>query len=116
GRAAGRASVAMTWSHASRGLRVAAVAAAFVVGGGAAAVSRAVAQQNQNFDDVQMDVQHVSGGVYMIAGAGGNTTVFTGPDGVMVVDTQFAPVSDKIIDAIRTFTDGPIRWIVNTHL
>jgi glyoxylase-like metal-dependent hydrolase (beta-lactamase superfamily II) len=100
----------------SRMLRVAAVAVAFAVGGGAAAVSRAVAQQTQNFDAVEMDVQHVSGGVHMIVGAGGNTTVFTGPEGVMVVDTQFAPVSAKVIDAIRTFTDGPIRWIVNTHL
>jgi glyoxylase-like metal-dependent hydrolase (beta-lactamase superfamily II) len=63
-----------------------------------------------------MDVQHVSGGVYMVVGAGGNTTLSIGPDGVMVVDTQFAPVSDKLIGAIRTLTDAPIRWIVNTHM
>jgi cyclase len=100
----------------SRALRIAAVVLAVLCGGGTAAVSRALAQQNQNFDTVEMDVQHVSGGVYMIVGAGGNTTVFTGPEGTMVVDTQFAQVSGKVIDAIRKISDAPIRWIVNTHL
>ena len=79
-------------------------------------MSRARAQQDQNFDAVQMDVQQVSGGVYMVVGDGGNTTVFTGPDGVMIVDTQYAPLSGKVLDAIRTISDQPIRWIVNTHL
>src|SRR5688572_27990033 len=73
-------------------LRGAAVALAMVAGGVVVA-ERARAQQTQNYDTVKMDVQHVSGGVYMIVGAGGNTTVFTGPEGVMVVDTQVAPLS-----------------------
>jgi glyoxylase-like metal-dependent hydrolase (beta-lactamase superfamily II) len=102
--------------HTSRLLRVLAIVAAVGAGGGAAFVTRAVAWQNQNFDAVQMDVQQVSGNVYMIVGAGGNTTVFTGPEGVLVVDTQFAPLSGKILDAIRKLSDQPIRWIVNTHL
>ena len=93
-----------------------AVVLAILIGAGAAAVSRATAQQNQDFDAVQMDVQQVSGGVYMIVGAGGNTTVFTGPEGVMVVDTQFAPLSGKLLDAIRKISDAPIRWVVNTHV
>jgi glyoxylase-like metal-dependent hydrolase (beta-lactamase superfamily II) len=92
--------------------------------GTGAAVSRPLAQQNpsaslgasQNFDDVQMDVQHVSGGVYMVVGAGGNTTVHVGPEGVLVVDTQYAPLSGRILAEIHRITDAPIRWIVNTHL
>jgi glyoxylase-like metal-dependent hydrolase (beta-lactamase superfamily II) len=100
----------------SRAVRVAAVAAAVIVGAGSALVTRAVAQQNQNFDAVQMDVQRVSGNVYMVVGAGGNTTVFTGPEGVLVVDTQFAPLSGKLLDVIRKLSDQPIRWIVNTHM
>lgn len=95
-----------------------------VATGAGAAVTRPFAQQapstslgaSQNFDSVQMDVQHVSGGVYMVAGAGGNTTVHVGPEGVLVVDTQYAPLSGKILAEIRTITDAPIRWIVNTHL
>jgi glyoxylase-like metal-dependent hydrolase (beta-lactamase superfamily II) len=63
-----------------------------------------------------MDVQHVSGGVYMMVGAGGNTTIHIGPDGVLIVDTQFAPLSGKILAEVRKLTDLPIRWIVNTHM
>ena len=100
----------------SRSLRILAVGAAVTIGAGSAVVTRAIAQQNQNFDAVQMDVQQVSGNVYMVVGAGGNTTVFTGPEGVLVVDTQFAPLSGKMLDVIRRLSDQPIRWIVNTHM
>jgi glyoxylase-like metal-dependent hydrolase (beta-lactamase superfamily II) len=100
----------------ARAPRIAAVGLAIVCGAGLAVVSRVTAQQ-QDFSSVQLDVQHVSGNVHMIVGAGGNTTVFSGPEGVMVVDTQFAPLSDKILAAINEIADGaPIRWIVNTHL
>ena len=81
-------------------IRLAAVAAAVIAGAAGAAATRAGAQQTQNFDAVQLDIQQVSGNVYMVVGAGGNTTVLTGPEGVMVVDTQFAPLSGKILDAI----------------
>jgi len=49
-------------------------------------------------------------------GAGGNTTVFTGDEGILVVDTQFAPLSTKILAAIRAISDGPIRYVVSTHM
>jgi glyoxylase-like metal-dependent hydrolase (beta-lactamase superfamily II) len=78
-------------------------------------VARAGAQQ-QDFDKIELDIQRVSGNVHMIVGAGGNTTVFTGPEGVLVVDTSFAPMSGKLLDAIRKLSDEPIRWVVNTHL
>ena len=99
----------------SRKARFLSVAAALVVGA-ALAVGTAIAQQNQNFDNVQIDTVKVRDNVYMLVGAGGNTTVFTGPDGIMVVDTQFAPLSTKILNAIRAISDGPIRYIVNTHV
>ena len=70
----------------------------------------------QNFDAVQMQVLHVQGNVYMIAGAGGNTTVQAGDSGVLVVDTQFAPLSAKLLAAIRTFSPKPIHYIINTHV
>jgi glyoxylase-like metal-dependent hydrolase (beta-lactamase superfamily II) len=75
-----------------------------------------VAQQTQNFDAVQEEIVPVRDGVYMLAGAGGNTTVMAGEDGVMVVDTQFAPLSSKILTAIRSISDKPIRYVVNTHM
>ena len=75
----------------------------------------AAAPQQPNFDNVQIRIVHVQGNVYLLNGAGGNTTVQIGNDGVLVVDTQFAPMADKIVAAIRTLTDKPIRYVVNTH-
>jgi cyclase len=100
----------------SRRLRAAAAVAAVSCGAAAAFVNGAVAQQ-QNFDDVRIETIHVRGGVYMLVGAGGNTTVQVGPDGVLVVDTQFAPLSGRILEAIRHIVgDAPIRYVVNTHM
>ncbi len=84
--------------------------------GAALAVGGQAIAQNQNFDAVQIDTVHVRGGVYMLVGAGGNTTIDVGDDGVMVVDTQFGPLSTKILNAIRAISTGPIRYVVNTHV
>ncbi len=84
--------------------------------GGAAALSRPATAQNQNFDAVQIDTVKVRDNIYMLVGAGGNQTVQFGDEGVLVVDTQFAPLSAKLLAAIRTVTDAPIRHIVNTHM
>jgi len=53
--------------------------------------------------------------IYMIVGAGGNITVQTGKDGVLVVDSGLANMSDKVLAAIRSISKGPIRYLVNTH-
>jgi cyclase len=74
------------------------------------------AQQPQNFDNVEIKIQPAQGHVYMLVGSGGNITVQTGADGVLVVDTQYAPLSNKILAAIRTLSNGPIRYIINTHV
>jgi cyclase len=98
----------------SRRSRLVAAAAAVAVGAALAVGGQAIAQ-NQNFDAVQIDTVHVRGGVYMLVGAGGNTTIDVGDEGVLVVDTQFAPLSTKILTAIRAISSGPIRFVVNTH-
>ncbi|HYR91415.1 MAG TPA: MBL fold metallo-hydrolase [Terriglobia bacterium] len=72
------------------------------------------AQQNQNLN-VEVHLLPVQGNVYMLVGAGGNMTVQVGKDGVLLVDTQFAALSPKILAAIRTLSTGPIRYIINTH-
>jgi cyclase len=61
-------------------------------------------------------VLHVQRNVYMIAGAGGNIAVQVGPEGVLVVDVGLADTSDQVLAAIRTLSDQPIRWILNTHM
>jgi cyclase len=74
----------------------------------------AYAQQSPNLNNVEVHILPAQGNVYMLVGAGSNITVQIGKDGVLVVDTQYAPLSDKILAAIRTLSTGPIRYIVNT--
>jgi cyclase len=66
-------------------------------------------------DRVRLTAWHVRDGIYMIVGAGGNTTVQVGDDGVLVVDTKLAAAADVLLDAIRQISDEPIRYVVNTH-
>ena len=75
----------------------------------------AFAQPQQNFDNVEIHVLPVQGNIYMLVGAGGNITVQVGKDGVLLVDTEYAQLSDKILAAIRKISDGPLRYIINTH-
>jgi len=70
----------------------------------------------QNPDNVQLTMAPVQGNVYVLMGDGGNITVQVGKDGVMLVDTGFAPLAPKAMAEIRKLSDGPIRWIVNTHV
>ena len=69
----------------------------------------------QNFDSVQVRVQPLRGGVYMLTGAGGNIGLSVGDEAAFLVDDQYAPLSAKIVAAVRTVTDKPIRFVVNTH-
>lgn len=74
------------------------------------------APQTPNFDNVEIKVLPVQGNIYMLVGAGGNITLSVGDEGVLVVDTQYAPLADKILAAIRGLSKKPIRYIINTHV
>ncbi len=65
--------------------------------------------------DSEVHVWPVQGNIYMIVGAGGNITVQTGKDGILVVDTGLAPMADKVLAAIKSISTGPIRYVINTH-
>ena len=65
--------------------------------------------------DVQIQTISVAPGIHMLIGNGGNIGVSSGPDGVFVIDDQYAPLTQKIVAAIRGFSDQPIRFVVNTH-
>src|ERR1700685_849786 len=69
-----------------------------------------------DFNTVEIHTLPVQGNVYMLVGGGGNVTVQAGKDGVLLVDTNFAELAPKIIVAIRKLSDGPIRYVVNTHV
>ena len=63
----------------------------------------------------ELAIWPVREGIYMIVGAGGNTTVQVGDDGVLVVDTKLGTAADALLAAIREISDKPIRYVVNTH-
>jgi len=69
----------------------------------------------QNFDTVQVRTIKAGEGVYMLTGLGGNIGVSSGPDGVILVDDQYAPLTEKIRAALAGLNPGPIRFILNTH-
>ena len=60
-------------------------------------------------------IEHISGNVYKIFGAGGNTTVFLRADDVVLVDTKLAGNGEAILEQVRSITDKPVGMIVNTH-
>lgn len=89
---------------------------ALVAAAGVLATVTGLAQQ-PNFDDVEVQAFHVQESVYMLVGAGGNVTVQVGDDGVLVVDTQFAEMADKLLATIDDLSGGaPLRYVVNTHV
>jgi cyclase len=63
-----------------------------------------------------LDVVHVQGNVYVIAGDGGNIVVQTGDLGVLVVDSGSGQKTDKVLAAIRKLSDKPIQYLLNTSL
>ncbi|MDV3310517.1 MAG: MBL fold metallo-hydrolase [Cyclobacteriaceae bacterium] len=79
-------------------------------------MSGAALMAQGNFDNVTIETVKIDDNVYMLKGAGGNIGVLTGPDGIIMIDDQFAPLSEKIKDAIRKLGQGDIRFLINTHI
>ncbi len=71
--------------------------------------------QQRDWSKVQMKATKVAGNVYMLEGSGGNIGVSVGPDGILIVDDQFAPLADKIRASLRELGQGKLRFILNTH-
>lgn len=73
------------------------------------------AAAQRDFSKVEMKVQKLADGMYIMTGAGGNIGVSVGEDGVLIVDDQYAPLVPKIQAALKGITDKPVRFILNTH-
>ena len=82
----------------------------------ALAITAAGVQAQQDFSKVEIKTTKLSGNFYTLEGQGGTIGVLTGPDGVFMVDAQFAPLTDKIVAAIKQISTAPIRFMVNTHV
>ena len=68
-----------------------------------------------DFDKVQIKTTDLGHTTYRLEGAGGNITVAVGTDGIIMVDTQFAPLSDKIKAAVKAISPLPVKYVINTH-
>jgi glyoxylase-like metal-dependent hydrolase (beta-lactamase superfamily II) len=75
----------------------------------------APAAAQQDFSKVEVKAEKVAEGLYMLTGAGGNIGLSVGTSGSFVVDDQYAPLTDKILAAIKAITKDPVRFVVNTH-
>src|SRR5437763_17076955 len=73
------------------------------------------AQEQPDWDKTQVKVQQVSGNVYMLQGFGGNAGAFVGDNGILLIDTEQVQLSQKIEAALKTISDKPIRYVLNTH-
>jgi glyoxylase-like metal-dependent hydrolase (beta-lactamase superfamily II) len=71
--------------------------------------------EGQDFSSVQVEAIKVSGNVYMLTGAGGNIGISAGKDCVFMIDASYAPLTEKIKAAIRTFSPKPTKFVVTTH-
>lgn len=75
--------------------------------------SHAYAQED--YSKVEIKAAKVAGNVYMLEGRGGNIGVSVGSDGILIVDDQYAPLADKIKAALKTLSEGKLKFVLNTH-
>lgn len=72
-------------------------------------------QAQDRFANVKMTSQKLDGSVYMMQGSGGNIGVSAGDDGILIVDDQYAPLAERIADALKAINPGDIKYVINTH-
>lgn len=93
----------------------------------AAALSLSVLAQGTDYGKIEFTAKKIASNLYMISGspnidvnhpdaAGGLVGVLTGPDGIFMVDSQYAQVSDKLLAAIKKLSPEPVRFMANTHI
>ncbi len=92
-----------------------AACASLLFAGAAFAAAPPPAAPPPDFSKVEILTMDLGKGTYMLVGQGGNITVAVGTDGIIMVDTQFAPLHDKIKAAVAKISPLPIKYIVNTH-
>src|SRR5213082_1673085 len=86
-----------------------------LLAGAALLVAVAANGQGVDYSKVEIKTTDLGNKTYMLEGQGGNITVAAGTDGIIMVDTQFAPLHDKIAAAIKAISPLPVKYLVNTH-
>lgn len=70
---------------------------------------------SQDMSKVVIKSQKVSDKIYMLSGQGGNIGALNTAEGVILIDDQFAPLTEKILSAVKEFSTGKIKFLINTH-
>ena len=105
-------------------MRLGMIRTGLAVAAAALIAASALAQQPQpapaappppDFSKVEIKTTDLGDGVYMLEGQGGNITVATAKDGIIMVDGEFAPLHDKIKAAIAVISNQPVKYLINTH-
>lgn len=73
-------------------------------------------QAQTDYSKVEIKTTKLSGNFYTLEGSGGTIGALVGPDGVFMVDGEFAPLTDKILAAIAKISTTPPRFMINTHV
>jgi cyclase len=73
-------------------------------------------QQAPDFSKVEIKTTQLADNFFTLEGQGGTISVLTGPDGVLLVDSEFAPLTDKLVAAIKKISNKPIRFLIDTHV
>ena len=89
--------------------------AALMATGALAQQAPAGAPPAPNYAAVQIKATDLGHRTWMLEGTGGNMTVVAGDDGVILIDTEFLPLHDKIKAAVAGLSDKPIKYVINTH-
>jgi glyoxylase-like metal-dependent hydrolase (beta-lactamase superfamily II) len=66
-------------------------------------------------DDVTISAEPLRDGIWMLTGRGGNMALSVGEEATVLIDEQFAPLTDRIVAAIADITDRPVDYVLNTH-
>jgi glyoxylase-like metal-dependent hydrolase (beta-lactamase superfamily II) len=68
-----------------------------------------------NYEATVIKPQKITDSIWVLFGEGGNIGLSVGEDGTFMIDDQFAPLTPKILAAIKEITDKPVRFLINTH-
>ncbi len=75
----------------------------------------AIAFSQTDWESVEIKKQKLTDSIYVLEGRGGNIGLLVGEDGPFVFDDQFAPLTEKIQAAVKSVSDKPVRFVLNTH-
>jgi cyclase len=91
---------------------------------GVGGVARSFAQETKpriadgfstDWEHLTIDVRELAPGVYLLHGSGGNTLASIGPDGTLLVDSEFAQVAPKLKAALAKLQAGPVKYVISSH-